>query len=338
VAAAADLVIGVGTRFTDFTTASRTAFQDPGVTFVNVNVAAMDAHKHSGLALVGDARATLERLGSLLAGWSAPAAVRDEAAQLNRQWDEEVGRLYARDQAPMFAQSAVIGAVNAAAAPGDVLVCAAGSMPGDLHKLWRAREPAEYHVEYGYSCMGYEVPGGIGVRLADPGREVFVMVGDGSWLMMPGELATAIQEGVKLVIVLVDSGGYASIGALSDSVGGGRFGTQLRRRGADGRIALDGEPLGIDLAANAASFGVEVLRPKSVAELGEALATARAASETTVVYVRTDPQVGVPGYESWWDVPVAETGGPPELDRIRDEYRKARESVRPFVTPTDPQD
>jgi 3D-(3,5/4)-trihydroxycyclohexane-1,2-dione acylhydrolase (decyclizing) len=336
VAAAADLVIGVGTRFTDFTTASRTAFQDPGVTFVNVNVAAMDAHKHSGLALVGDARATLERLGSLLAGWSAPAAVRDEAAQLNRQWDEEVGRLYARDQAPMFAQSAVIGAVNAAAAPGDVLVCAAGSMPGDLHKLWRAREPAEYHVEYGYSCMGYEVPGGIGVRLADPGREVFVMVGDGSWLMMPGELATAIQEGVKLVIVLVDSGGYASIGALSDSVGGGRFGTQLRRRGADGRIALDGEPLGIDLAANAASFGVEVLRPQSVAELGEALATARAASETTVVYVRTDPQVGVPGYESWWDVPVAETGGPESLERIRGEYQKAREAVKPFVTPTDP--
>ena len=336
VAAAADLVLGVGTRFSDFTTASRTAFRDPGVTFVNVNVAPMDAYKHSGLALVGDARATIERLGPLLAGWSAPAAVRDEAAQLNREWDEEVGRLYARDQAPAFAQSAVVGAVNSAAAPGDVVVCAAGSLPGDLHKLWRAREPAEYHLEYGYSCMGYEIPGGIGVRLADSGREVFVMVGDGSWLMMPGELATAIQEGVKLVVVLVDSGGYASIGALSESVGGARFGTQLRRRGADGRIALDGEPLGVDLAANAASYGVEVLRPQTVGELGEALATARAASETTVVYVRTDPLVGVPGYESWWDVPVAETGGPEPLDRIRDEYRKAREAVRPFVTPTDP--
>jgi 3D-(3,5/4)-trihydroxycyclohexane-1,2-dione acylhydrolase (decyclizing) len=338
IAAQADVVLGVGTRFSDFTTASRTAFQDPGVRFVNVNVAAMDAQKHSGLALVGDARATIEGLGALLAGWSAPAAVREGAAELNREWDAEVTRLYARDQAPVFAQSAVIGAVNAAAAPGDVVVCAAGSMPGDLHKLWRAREPAEYHLEYGYSCMGYELPGGMGVRMADPGREVFVMVGDGSWLMMSGELATAIQEGVKVVVVLVDSGGYASIGALSDSVGGGRFGTQLRRRGSDGRIALDGEPLGIDLAANAASFGIPVLRPQTVAELGEALATARTAAETTVVYVRTDPMVGVPGYESWWDVPVAETGGPPELERIREEYRKARDAVRPFVTPTDPRD
>ena len=177
--------------------------------------------------------------------------------------------------------------------------------------------------------------GGMGVRMAEPGREVFVMVGDGSWLMMPGELATAIQEGVKLVIVLVDSGGYASIGALSDSVGGGRFGTQLRRRGDDGRIALDGQPLGIDLAANAASFGGEVLRPQTVADLGEALAAARAAAETTVVYVRTDPMVGVPGYESWWDVPVAETGGSEALDSIREEYRRARAAVRPYVTPTD---
>ena len=247
-----------------------------------------------------------------------------------------MARLYARDQAPVFAQSAVIGAVNSAAAPGDVVVCAAGSMPGDLHKLWRAREPGEYHLEYGYSCMGYELPGGMGVRLAEPGREVFVMVGDGSWLMMSGELATAIQEGIKLVIVLVDSAGYASIGALSESVGGERFGTQLRRRGADGRIALDGEPLGVDLAANAASFGVAVLRPETIAELADALATARAAAETTVVYVRTDPLVGVPGYESWWDVPVAETGGPASLEPIREAYRRARDDVRPYVRPTDP--
>jgi 3D-(3,5/4)-trihydroxycyclohexane-1,2-dione acylhydrolase (decyclizing) len=306
------------------------------VTFVNVNVAAMDAHKHSGLGLVGDARATIVRLGVLLDGWSAPPAARDQAARLNREWEDEVSRLYGRDQAPVFAQSAVIGAVNAAARPADVVVCAAGSMPGDLHKLWRAREPAEYHLEYGYSCMGYELPGGMGVRMADPAREVFVMVGDGSWLMMSGELATAVQEGVKLVVVLVDSDGYASIGALSESVGGDRFGTQLRRRGADGRIALDGEPLGIDLAANAASFGVDVLRPQTVAELGEALATARSAAETTVVYVRTDPLVGVPEYESWWDVPVAETGGPAALEAIRQAYRRARSAARPYVTPTDP--
>jgi 3D-(3,5/4)-trihydroxycyclohexane-1,2-dione acylhydrolase (decyclizing) len=336
VGAGADLVLGIGTRFSDFTTASRTAFRDTGVTFVNVNVAAVDAHKHAGLALVGDARATIERLSEALAGWSAPAAVREEAGRLNGEWDAEVARLYARDQAPVFAQSAVIGAVNAAAAPGDVVVGAAGSMPGDLHKLWRAREPAEYHLEYGYSCMGYELPGGMGARMAEPGRQVFVMVGDGSWLMMSGELATAIQEGIKLVVVLVDSAGYASIGALSESVGGGRFGTQLRRRGADGMIALDGEPLGIDLAANAASFGVSVLRPQTIAELGDALASARAADETTVVYVRTDPLVGVPGYESWWDVPVAEAGGPESLEEIREAYRRARDDVRPYVRPTDP--
>jgi len=336
VAAEADLVLGIGTRFSDFTTASRTAFRDPGVTFVNVNVAVIDAQKHAGLGLVGDARATIERLAELLAGWEAPAGVRETAARLNGEWDAEVERLYARDQAPVFAQSAVIGAVNRAAAPGDVVVCAAGSMPGDLHKLWRAREPAEYHLEYGYSCMGYELPGGMGVRMAEPEREVFVMVGDGSWLMMSGELATAIQERVKIVVVLVDSAGYASIGALSESVGGERFGTQLRRRGADGRIALDGEPLGIDLAANAASFGVAVLRPESIADLHEALATARAAAETTVVYVRTDPAVGVPGYESWWDVPVAETGGPAALEPIREAYRRARSAVRPYVKPTDP--
>ncbi len=336
VAAEADLVLGVGTRFSDFTTASRTAFRGPDVTFVNVNVAAMDAQKHSGLALVGDARATIERLSELLGGWSAPVALREDAARLNREWDAEVARLYARDQEPVFAQSAVIGALNSAAAPGDVVVCAAGSMPGDLHKLWRAREPGEYHLEYGYSCMGYELPGGMGVRLAEPGREVFVMVGDGSWLMMSGELATAIQEGIKLVIVLVDSAGYASIGALSESVGGERFGTQLRRRGADGRIELDGEPLGVDLAANAASFGVAVLRPETIAGLADALATARAAAETTVVYVRTDPLVGVPGYESWWDVPVAETGGPASLEPIREAYRRARDDVRPYVRPTDP--
>jgi hypothetical protein len=218
VAAEADLVLGIGTRL-DFTTASRTAFRDPDVTFVNVNVAAMDAQKHSGLALVGDARATVERLSVLLGAWSAPAALREDAARLNGEWDAEVARLYARDQEPVFAQSAVIGAVNSAAAPGDVVVCAAGSMPGDLHKRWRARAPGEYPLEYGYSCMGYELPGGMGVRLAEPGREVFVMVGDGSYLLMSSEIATAIQEGIKFTIVLIDSGGFASIGGLSESLG-----------------------------------------------------------------------------------------------------------------------
>ena len=216
VAAGCDLVIGVGTRFGDFTTASKTAFRAAGVRFVNVNVAEHDAAKHAGIALVGDARATLERLTELLEGHAVDEDYRAECARLAAEWDGEVARLYALSQDPP-AQSAVIGAVNDAAGPRDVVVCAAGSMPGDLHKLWRTRDPKGYHVEYGYSCMGYEIPAGLGVKLAAPDREVFVLVGDGSYLMLPGELVTAVQEGVKLTIVLVDNRGYASIGALSRS-------------------------------------------------------------------------------------------------------------------------
>ena len=256
----------------------------------------------------------------------APAALREDAARLNGEWDAEVARLYARDQEPVFAQSAVIGAVNSAAAPGMPWYAPPGACRATCTSSGARVSPASTTWSTATNCMGYELPGGMGVRLAEPGREVFVMVGDGSWLMMSGELATAIQERIKLVIV-VDSAGYASIGALSESVGGERFGTQLRLRGADGRIALDGEPLGVDLAANAASFGVAVLRPETIAGLADALATARAAAETTVVYVRMDPLVGVPGYESWWDVPVAETGGPASLEPIREAYRRARDGT-----------
>ena len=331
----ADVVIGVGTRYSDFTTASQSAFAQDA-TFVNLNVAAVDASKQSALPLVGDARVTLEALADALADHSVDPGYRARAGELNREWDAEVGRLYARDQAPVFAQSAVIGAVNEVSVARDVVVCAAGSMPGDLHKLWRTRDPHGYHLEYGYSCMGYELPGGIGVRLAAPDREVFVMVGDGTWLMMSGELATAIQEDVKLVIVLVDSGGYASIGALSESVGSQRFGTQLRRRDSQGRIRVDGDVLPIDLAANIESFGIEVLRPQTVPELRDALRRAREATETTAVYVRTDPLVGVPGYESWWDVPVAETSTVESVQRARAGYEEALRGVHSHVAPVDP--
>src|ERR671924_779963 len=230
VAAEADVVIGVGTRWTDFTTASKTAFQNPEVRFVNVNVADFDAQKHGGIALVGDARVTLEALAELLAGWSVGDAHRDEAARLNRKWDAEVERLYGLGHGPLPAQSEVIGAVNAFSSPQDVVVCAAGSMPGDLHKLWRTRDPKGYHVEYGYSCMGYEIPGGLGIKLAAPDREVFVMIGDASYLMLPQELVTAVAERVKLIIVLVDNRGYQSIGNLSRSVGLDGFGTLYRHR------------------------------------------------------------------------------------------------------------
>ena len=330
-AADADLVIGVGTRWSDFTTASKTAFRDPGVRFVNVNVAQVDAVKHGGLSLVGDARATLERLAELLAGHEVEPSYRARAAELARAWDDEVTRLYSLGHGPLPAQSEVIGAVNDASAPGDVVVCAAGSMPGDLHKLWRTRDPKGYHVEYGYSCMGYEIPGGLGVKLAAPEREVFVLVGDGSYLMLPSEIVTAVQEDAKLVIVLVDNRGFASIGALSRSLGTDGFGTLYRYR-RDGSLGTDsddpGAHLPVDLAANAESLGARVLRAGSVEELRRALPVARAEARTTVIVVPADRYEGVPSYESWWDVPVAEVAETDAVRAARAAYDEARAAAR----------
>jgi 3D-(3,5/4)-trihydroxycyclohexane-1,2-dione acylhydrolase (decyclizing) len=327
VAAAADLVIGVGTRYSDFTTASRTAFRNPHVQFVNVNVAELDAFKLAGLPLVGDARATLERLAELLEGSAVDEDYRDEAAALSREWDAEVTRLYGLGHGPLPAQSEVIGAVNDAAAPADVVVCAAGSMPGDLHKLWRTRDPKGYHVEYGYSCMGYEIAGGLGVKLAAPEREVYVLVGDGSYLMMPSEIVTSVQEGLKLVIVLVDNRGYASIGALSRSLGTDGFGTLYRYR-RDGSLGTDGNDPGavlpVDLAANAASLGAKVIRAETVPELRAALESAKSETGTIVIAVPADRYEGVPGYESWWDVPVAEVSETASVREARAAYEEAR--------------
>jgi len=316
VAAESDLVIGVGTRYGDFTTASKTAFRDPGVAFVNVNVAELDAAKHAGIALVGDARATLERLTEALEGHTVDVDYRERCARLAREWDDEVTRLYDVDETPL-AQSAIIGAVNAASRPRDVVVCAAGSLPGDLHKLWRTRDPKGYHVEYGYSCMGYEIPGGMGVKLAAPERDVYVLVGDGSYLMLPGELVTAVEQDVKLTIVLVDNSGYASIGALSRSLGTEGFGT-----------ALDAE---VDLATNAESLGARVVRAESLAELRDALEGAKSVPGVTVIAVKADRARGVPGYESWWDVPVAEVSEAAGVRAARDEYERARLAERRFL-------
>jgi 3D-(3,5/4)-trihydroxycyclohexane-1,2-dione acylhydrolase (decyclizing) len=322
----ADLVIGVGTRYSDFTTASKSAFQAEGVRFVNVNVAEPDAFKHAGLPVVADARVALEGLSTALAGHAVDAAWRERAARFNREWDTEVARIYALGHAPMPSQGEVIGAVNDAAGPRDVVVCAAGSMPGDLHKLWRTRDPKGYHLEYGYSCMGYEVAGAMGVKLCAPDREVVAMVGDGSWLMMPSEIVTALQEGVKLVVVLVENGGYASIGGLSESLGSEGFGTRHRRRGRDGQ--LSGECFPIDFVANAASLGVHAVRARTVAELREALAAARRSAESTVIVIATDREVRVPGYESWWDVPPAEVSSSPKVDAARKLYDQARRKKR----------
>jgi 3D-(3,5/4)-trihydroxycyclohexane-1,2-dione acylhydrolase (decyclizing) len=330
VAAEADVVIGIGTRWSDFTTASKTAFRATDVRFVNVNVADLDAVKHGGCALVGDARATLERLDERLAGWSVDDAYRAQAARLNREWDDEVGRLYALEHDPP-AQSAVIGAVNDAAGPRDVVVCAAGAMPGDLHKLWRTRDAKGYHVEYGYSCMGYEIPGGLGAKLAAPDREVYVLVGDGSYLMLPGELVTAVELGVKLTIVLVDNRGYSSIGNLSRSLGLDGFGTLYRYR-RNGRVAVDGDEtddyLPVDLAANAASLGAHVIRAGSIDELRRALEAAKQETGPVVIAVEVDRYESVPGYESWWDVAVAEVSTVEAVREARAAYEVARREER----------
>ncbi len=335
VAREADVVIGVGTRWSDFTTASKTAFQDPGVRFVNVNVADLDAVKHGALGLVGDARATLEALGDALAGYDVGPDYRASNERANAEWDVEVGRLYALGHGPLPAQSEVIGAVNTFSGPRDVVVCAAGSMPGDLHKLWRTRDPKGYHVEYGYSCMGYEIAGGLGVKMAAPGREVYVMVGDGSYLMMSSEMITSIQEGYKLTIVLVDNSGFSSIGGLSRSVGSDGFGTQYRYR-RDGSIGLDtdadpGEILPVDLAANAESLGARVFRAKTVGELEDVLEEARGIDRTVVIHIPVDRYEGVPDYESFWDVPVAEVSEMDSVAAARKEYAEGKRAERRYL-------
>jgi 3D-(3,5/4)-trihydroxycyclohexane-1,2-dione acylhydrolase (decyclizing) len=331
----ADLVIGIGTRWSDFTTASKSAFQDPSVRFVNINVAAFDAAKLGGLAIVADAREALAALGRAGIGhaseeWTALA--REQKAA----WEAELDRVIAPRAGALPHQAAVIGAVNDAAGETGVVVCAAGSMPGDLHKLWRARDPLGkgYHVEYGYSCMGYEIPGGMGVKLAAPDREVYVMVGDGSYLMMPGELATAVAEGIPIVIVLVDNHGYASIGALSRSVGSAGFGTHYRRA-MNGKPILDPlegeEALPADLAANAESLGARVIRAKTVDELRAALADARGADGPVVVHIETDRYEGVPSYDGWWEVPVAEVSDDPAVQAAREAFERDRKAQRQYL-------
>jgi 3D-(3,5/4)-trihydroxycyclohexane-1,2-dione acylhydrolase (decyclizing) len=330
VAAEADLVIGVGTRYSDFTTASKTAFQDPGVRFININVGEADGHKLGGLALAGDARVTLEALVERLEGWAVSGDYRKRCAHLHAEWDLEVSRLYHLGHAGLPAQSEVIGAVNDLSGPRDVVVCAAGSIPGDLHKLWRTRDPKGYHVEYGYSTMGYEIAGGLGVKMADPGREVYVLVGDGSYLMMAQELVTSVQEGLKLTVVLVDNQGFASIGGLSRAKGTAGFGTRYRYRG-DGSLGDDsgrreGKPLPVDLAFNAQSLGAHVIRAHNIEELRDALVEAKAIDHTVLIHVPADRYEGVPSYEGWWEVPVAEVSESHDVQKARSEHE--RETAR----------
>jgi 3D-(3,5/4)-trihydroxycyclohexane-1,2-dione acylhydrolase (decyclizing) len=329
VARDADLVIGIGTRYSDFTTASHTIFANPNVRFVNINVSPFDAGKHAGVPVIADARAALEQLFGALRGHRVEDAYRHEVRRLNREWDREVERIYRLGHSPRPSQGEVIGAVNDAAGPRDVVVCAAGSLPGDLHKLWRTRDPKGYHVEYGYSCMGYEIAGGLGVKMAAPDREVFVMVGDGSYLMLAQEIVTSIAEGIKLIIVLVQNHGFQSIGNLSNTVGTEGFGTRYRYKDSSG--LFEGHLLPVDLAANAESLGAKVLRVASVDELEGALEEARAAGTTALIHIETDPATGVPSYGSWWDVPVAQVGDAPALTEARAAYEEGRKRQRPYL-------
>ncbi|MCH2662976.1 3D-(3,5/4)-trihydroxycyclohexane-1,2-dione acylhydrolase (decyclizing) [bacterium] len=317
----ADLVINIGTRLSDFTTASKTAFQDPEVSFLSINVSAFDAAKHSALSLVADAKVTIEELIEGLADYRVDDAYATRVKQLQSEWDAEVDRIYNLNHRPILSQGEVIGAVNDASNDRDVMVCAAGSLPGDLHKLWRTRDPKQYHLEYGYSCMGYEIAGGLGAKMADSSREVYVMVGDGSYLMLAQEIMTSIQEDVKLTIVLLDNHGHASIGGLSGSVGAEEFGTKFQMRNAESG-QLDGGYLPTDLAANAESLGAVVLRPEGKEGLVNALEEAKGNDRTTVIFVEVDREVRVGGYDAWWDCPVAEVSTDPEVQRIRTQYEQ----------------
>ncbi len=325
----ADLVLGIGTRYSDFTTASMTAFQNPDVRFVNLNAAEFDANKVSAIPLVADAREGIAHLSAALAGHRVGDSYAAQCAELRKLWEEHADRQLHLGNVGKPAQSEVIGALWDAMGPRDMLVSAAGSHPGDLHKLWRTRAPNGYHMEYGYSCMGYEIPGAIGAKMAEPSRDVYAFVGDGTYLLMPSEIATAVQEGIKFVIVLVDNGGFASIGGLSRSLGTNGFGTCYRHRGSAGQ--LDGEPLRVDFAANARSLGARAFAASTLDGFREALQEAKNSDRVAVVVVETDSSVSVPAYESWWNVPVAEVSEMEGVIEARERYEAARGRTRSYL-------
>ena len=335
VARDADLVIGIGTRYGDFTTASKTAWQHPDVRFININVTEFDAGKHHGLAVVGDAQVTIDELADLLAGYAVDRGVTAEAKQLHDAWDTEVQRIYDVRLDPLPSQGELIGVVNDVSGPDAIMLNAAGSMPGDLHKLWRATHPKNFHLEYGNSCMGYEIAGGIGAKLAAPERDVFVIIGDGTYLMLSSELVTSVQEGVKLIVLLWDNGGFKSIGSLSRSLGLDGFGTRFVRP-KDGVLPGDSagdavEPLAIDYAMNARSLGCHVIECQTRDEYVEALKAAKLTDRTTVITIRNDRLHSVPGYESWWDVAVPEVSEMPSVREARATYEEMRAKERHFL-------
>ncbi|RRD30661.1 3D-(3,5/4)-trihydroxycyclohexane-1,2-dione acylhydrolase (decyclizing) [Actinomyces bowdenii] len=313
----ADLVIGVGTRYSDFTTASKTQFKNPEVRFVNINVAPFDAAKESAEMVVADAREALAALAGALEGHRVDEAYSTEIAAQREAWLEATERCYHLGHGPLPAQTEVFGALNELMGPEDVVINAAGSMPGDLQALWQARTPVQYHVEYAFSCMGYEIPAAMGVKLARPEAEVVSIVGDGTYQMLPMELATVVQEGIKVIYVLLQNHGFASIGSLSESRGSQRFGTTYRQRGEGSHLADEERIAGVDIAANARSWGLEVLEARTIEEFREAYRAAAASERATMIHIETDLYGPNPPGSSWWDVPVS---GVSELESTRRAY------------------
>ena len=312
----ADLIIGIGTRYSDFTTASRTQFKNPDVRFVNINVTSFDAAKNSAVMVVADAREALVALKDALAGYRVDEDYAKEIAAEREAWMKATEKCYHLDHGPLPAQTEVFGALNEMLGERDVVINAAGSMPGDLQALWQAKSEIQYHVEYAFSCMGYEVPAAMGVKLALPDSEVVAIVGDGTYQMLPMELATVVQERIKVIYVLLENHGFASIGALSESHGSQRFGT--RYRVGDGNAHNeDGELLSVDIAANAESWGLDVLRVHSIAEFRDAYAKAAASDKATMIYIETDLYGPNPPASSWWDVAVSQTS---RLDSTNEAY------------------
>ncbi|RGE20695.1 3D-(3,5/4)-trihydroxycyclohexane-1,2-dione acylhydrolase (decyclizing) [Leucobacter sp. wl10] len=340
IAAEADLIIGIGTRYSDFTTASRTAFQNPDVRFVNINVASFDAHKHgTQLPVVADAREAILELSDELADLRVDADYAERVAREKAEWDATVDEAFAPSGLTLPGQPEIIGAVQQASAPEDVIVQAAGSLPGDLHKLWRVRDPLGYHVEYAYSCMGYEIAGGLGAKrglLADgDDRDVIVMVGDGSYLMLNTELVTAVAEGIKIIVILIQNHGYASIGHLSETVGSERFGTWYRSYDEDAKNFQGGGILPVDLAMNARSYGMDVIEVEpgasAIEDLQAAIATAKASDRATFIHINSDPLIYAPDGAGWWDVPVPQVSTLESTQRARAEYEEQVAAQKPLL-------
>ncbi|NIJ54813.1 3D-(3,5/4)-trihydroxycyclohexane-1,2-dione acylhydrolase (decyclizing) [Dyadobacter arcticus] len=328
----ADLVIGIGTRYSDFTTASKSIFQNPEVKFINLNISEFDAFKHAALPVIGDAKASLEELSQILGSYEVEPAYRHHIAEINKAWDDEVTQIYAEGNGtmPPIDQAIVIGTLNTFMDDRDVMINASGSAPGDLHKLWRATDPKNFHLEYGYSCMGYEIAAGLGAKLADPSREIYVICGDGGYLMNNHEIVTAIQEGVRFTILLLNNNGYASIGGLSESIGGERFGTMYKYRDENsGQLA--GNFLPVDLAKNAESLGANVIRATDQQSLEEALAQSKTSDRVTVIYIETSLYRTVKGYHAWWEVPVAEVSTSPTVQKAFETYTENKKTQRIFL-------